>query len=170
MPFLTIASIVVIISYAIYSRVNTDTSQNKTSQEPEILSEEVQAVTPTLSTSPTQDPTSAPKPTTAAKIDVQVDSNLNGVAPTSEKLVYPGSAKVRTDGSAQIYESNADGDTVYNWYKSEFDKRSYNIRNNVRTKANDKFKAVLQGVSQLSSLKVTIDQENAGAKTIITVE
>lgn len=168
MPFLTIASIVVIISYAIYSRVNTDISPKQ--QEPEVLSDVDQAATPTLSSSPTLAPTSTPKPNTPAKIEVQVDSQLNGVASSSEKLIYPGATKVRTDGSTEIYESGADGDTVYNWYKSEFDKRSYNIRNNVRTKANDKFKAVLQGVSESSSLKVTIDQENAGAKTTITIE
>lgn len=168
MPLLTIASIVVIISYAIYSRVNTDISPKQ--PEPEVLSDVDQAATPTLSPSPTLAPTSTPKPNTPAKIDVQVDSNLNSVKLTSEKLVYPGANKVRIDGSAEIYETDADGDTVYNWYKSEFDKRSYNIRNNIRTKANDKFKAVLQGVSESSSLKVSIDQESAGAKTIIAVE
>jgi len=170
MPFLTIASIVVIISYAIYSRVNTDISQKHPTQEPEVLSETDQITpTPTSTPQPTTRPTTTAVPS-KAKIDVQVNSQLNGVAPTPEKLVYPGTNKIRTDGSAEIYETDADGDTVYNWYKSEFDKRSYNIRNNVRTKANDKFKAVLQGVSESSSLKVTIDQENAGAKTIITVE
>lgn len=170
MSYITVIALVFFIGYAVVNRVSVKT-ETKVDGEVQSESSLSASLLPELSASTSATPRDTVKPTPKSsasssansKIDISVDSNLG--KPSSEKLIYPGST-----GSGNRWETSTSGETVYDWYKSEMEKRSYQIRNNVKTRANDQFKGVLQGVSGESSMKVTIDQENASAKTIITLE
>jgi hypothetical protein len=162
MHLLTLIASIVFIGYAVLVRI----------PQPEVIGDtDNLEVSPTPQTSPMasislkSSPRSSPV-TGKSNIDIKVDTKLDNTVSGSEKIVYPGAKSI----GGNIYETDADGDAVYEWYKSELGKRSYQIRNNVRTKANEMFKAILQGVSNSVSIKVMIDQENASAKTKIVIE
>ena len=163
---LTILALIVFVGYTLFTRFSPHTPTTPKSS-PQVWGEETEATESAIAVASPKT-SSIPAATASSKshIDIKVDTNSGNANAATEKLVYPGASKIGDN----LYETNADGDTVYSWYKAELDKRSFQIRNNVRTKANDKFKAVLQGVSGNTSIKVTIDQENSGAKTKITLE
>lgn len=172
MPLVTIAAVVVFIGYAIFVRVEGNTQNTNPSPTPDappiVIDEENE---PISSPSPTANPTPQASVTTTTgntTVKIQVDTNSSGSSDRS--IVYPGASKQSESGASVIYETSASGDEVYDWYKSQLESKNYQIRNNVRTKANDKFKGVLQGVGGDTSIKVTIDQESASAKTVITLE
>lgn len=169
MQLVTLVAVVVFIGYALVFRSNYRRTQPPTAT-PEVIGETNDASTPSPTAGPLSSPqvSSSPKPpaSSQSRIKINVDTKIDDTTPASDKIVYPGA--VATGGNS--YETDADGDSVYNWYKEELTKRSYQIRNNVRTKANEKFKAVLQGVSGNVSIKVTIDQESSDAKTKILLE
>ncbi len=168
MPILTIITIIIFVGLAVFSRGKPNkTSSPATS--PLVMGEVDEA---SASATPNPISTTSPKPSSTpinsnssndSKISIHVDANTSG---NHETIIYPGA----NNTGGNTYQTTDSADAVYNWYVGELNKRSYNIRNNVKTRANDKFKAVLQGVSSSNSFKVTIDQENAGAKTIITIE
>lgn len=107
---------------------------------------------------PSIEPTIIPLPKPSAAVSVQ--SNLS---------VYPGASFKKTEDGVSFYETNDSGDSVFSWYQSMFKNEGFNIRTSVRTKANDKFKAVLQAVKDAISMKVTIDQDGTGSATKISV-
>ena len=171
MPILTIAVIVVFVGYSLLTN-SGKTPENTASPTPEASSEVTAtaspAVSPLVTTSPR--PASSPKFTpnnaqTLGESQVNISVSTDDNKPTGEQLIYPGA-----NGSSGHYTSDADGEAVYNWYKSEMENRGYHVGNNVKTRANDLFKAVLQGSASTNSLKVAITQENSGAKTEITIE
>jgi len=166
MPWITVAAIVVFVGYAVFTRVtgNTPQPQSSVKETPEIVFNETPSDEPSPKPTPSTEPAVTPV-VGGANIDISVDSNISQDKQTM-KLVYPQATKV----SDNVYETSDSGDQVYEWYKSQMEQKNFNIRNNVRTKANDKFKAVLQGESATESFKVTIDQESASAKTSIRVE
>ena len=173
MPILTLIAVVVFAGYALYMRVYAPPSnQGQVSGETDTNLEVSSQATPvgTPSSTPVISPQkTSPSPTVksgSSKIDISVDARLGNSIPASEKIVYPGA--VQTGGNS--YETETDGNAVYDWYKSELGKRTYQIRNNVKTSANEKFKAILQAVSGNSSIKVTLDQENTASKTHIVLE
>lgn len=131
--------------------------------------EEEPAATPTPTATPTPKPVVFPTPPsnnkTNSQVKIQVDTQLGDQKSTAEILIYPGAT-----GSGKLYRTADSGDKVYDWYKSEMERRSYQIRNNVRAKANDVFKGILQGVKENQTLKVTIEQANAAAETQIILE
>lgn len=156
MPFLTLIAFIIVVGVGIF-RANPEAK------------EEVAGAVNEATSSPSLSPIPAtPKssPTNKATINIKVDANVDGKTPTSVALIYPGASFV----SGSTYQTNDSGSKVYEWYKNELGNRSYNIRTNVKTQANDKFKAVLAGASQTSSIKVTIDQENSSSSTTITLE
>ncbi len=172
MPFISVLAVIVLIGYITVTGLQARQQKSNPSPTPQVESA-VSEVDPTSNPSlvPSSSVTISPKPkpsstTSDSQIKINVDTQIGDTTSTSEKLIYSGAVSV---GGNQ-YETSAGGNSVYDWYKIEMNKRSYQIRNNVKTQANDKFKAVLQGVSGSTSLKVTIDQENAAAKTIITLE
>lgn len=126
------------------------------------------SITASASPNPLSSPhKNTPKPTPKASANAQINIKVDAVKGMStEKLIYPGAHAV----NANTYETNDAPDVVYTWYKSEFDKRQFQIRNNVKTQANEVFKAVLQGVSGNTSLKVTIERNKEGAPVTITLE
>lgn len=172
MSFVTIIAIIIFSGYALWSQVKTrDTQKNESS--PQVMSETDTAspsatfepiITPTpiASSKTSPKPKSSPVSQGESKISITVDPPRNS---TGEKIVYPGAAH-----SAGKYETADSGEQVYEWYKSELEKRSYQIRNKVKTRANDKFKGVLQGINQNEGFTVTIDQENQTAKTTFILE
>lgn len=169
MQLVTLVAVVVFIGYALVFRSNSHRVKPPPAF-PEVIGETDAISTPSPTAGPLSSPqvssSSEPPASSQSRIKINVDTNIDDTTPASDKIVYPGA--VATGGNS--YETDADGDSVYNWYKEELGKRSYQIRSNVRTKANEKFKAVLQGVSGNLSIKVTIDQENSDAKTKITLE
>ena len=153
-----------------YSRIGHLTRQT---DEPQVAGDVDIAESPSPSASPSASPHASSTPNASSsvhvsegtsKINISVDSTDGNKSHI--QIVYPGS----TNTGGNTYETSASGDSVYDWYKNELNSRSFSIRNNVKTKANDKFKAILQGVNGDSSIKVNIDQENASAKTRITLE
>lgn len=169
MQLFTLVAVVIFIGYALVFRSNYRRTQLPTAT-PEVIGETNVVSTPSPTAIPLSSTqiSSTPKPSASSqsRIKINVDTDVDDTTPASDKIIYPGA--VATGGNS--YETDADGDSVYNWYKEELGNRFYQIRNNVRTKANEKFKAVLQGVSGSISIKVTIDQENSSVKTKITVE
>lgn len=173
MSFVTIAAILIVLGYTVFTRVSDSSPQSFS--EPKVQGDSSDAsssATPDPSSSliSSATPSASPKISNSPKVtqkvsDITISVDTQTENKSSEVIVYPGAT-----GSGKIYETSTDGDTVYSWYKNELEKRNFSIRNNVRTKANDKFKGVLQGVSGNDSIKVTISQENAGAKTIIVFE
>lgn len=166
MSWLTITAIVVFVGYAVFTRTsgNVPSSPDSTEATPEIVFDET--LTENESPGPSPLPAVSPTPQVGgANIDISVDSNISGNK-QSISLVYPGANKTGDN----VFETSDSGDQVYDWYKSQMEQKNFNIRNNVRTKANDKFKAVLQGESARETLKVTIDQESSSAKTTIRLE
>lgn len=169
MPILTVIAIVIFAGYAIYTRVYTSPPKLQNSADGTVLSTDTTQSSPSPAVSPKVSPSPTAKTSVSSgtsKIDIKVDSTIGNTTPTSEKIVYPGASQV----GGNRYETATDPDAVYNWYKGELEKRTFQIRNNVKTRANDKFKAILQGVAGSISIKVTIEQENAGAKTVMTLE
>ena len=166
MTLLTVIALVIILGVGTFSRISL--TKSLPSSPP--TSPEIAGVTSVATSSPEMIPTpqasSSPTSSTKSKVEINVDTKVNGTTASLEKLIYPGASAI----NGNQYEVNVRGATVYDWYKSEMSKRNYQIRNNVKTQANEKFKGVLQGVSGSSSLKVTIDQENPASKTTITLE
>lgn len=172
MPILTLIAVVIVVGYAVFYRLDAQ-SPSKIQPTPQISQNTQDVAGDTTSPLPQ---TSSPPSTSleqksvgGADIDIKVDTNIPDKQ-TSIRLIYPGAVHVKSEGNSNYYETGDGGDSVYDWYKTEMEKREFNIRNNVKTRANDKFKAVIQGVSATESLKVTIDQENSSAKTTITLE
>ncbi len=172
MHLLTVIASVIFIGYAVLVRI-PGFPLSKNSSQPEVIGETDNLKSPQPDASPQPSASLQLRPTPRSSsvsgksnIDIRVDTKIDNSTPGSEKIIYPGANS--TGGNT--YETDAPGDMVYDWYKSELSSRSYQIRNNVRTKANEKFKAILQGVSNSTSIKVTIDQENTSAKTNILVE
>ncbi len=170
MSFIGLIISIIVLGITIYSRIG---AINKNSHTASVQGEVDIAATPSPSASASASPRNSSTPRASSnvhvsegtsKIDISVDT-ADG-SKSHIQLVYPGAVSV----GGNAYETSASGDLVYDWYKNELNSRKFNIRNNVRTKANDKFKGVLQGVNGDSSIKVTIDQEDASAKTRITLE
>ena len=169
MPLVTILAVIVFVGYITVTGITA----RKNSSVPRPTSEVKSAVDetspmPSASLVPSPTPISSTKPKTSgsspnSQIKIEVDTQLGNTTPSLVNIIYPSASQ--TNGNE--YEVNERGATVYDWYKSEMSKRNYQIRNNVKTQANEKFKGVLQGVSGSSSLKVTIDQENYASKTVI---
>lgn len=173
MHVLTVLAIIIFAGYALYARIST--SYNNQGQ---VIGENAE----NLEASPSGIPAKSPMPTPiisppkstispaakseSAKIDINVDANLTNTPVASEKIVYPGASS----RGGNNYETADAGDRVYDWYKKELSSRSYQIRTNVKTQANEKFKAILQGVAHNNALKVTIDQENTDTTTRIVLE
>lgn len=173
MPLITIAAVVVFIGYAIFVRVDTKSQNTDPSPTPDaspIVIDERSEASPTPNPTVISTPQASTITTTTGNstIKIQVDTNSNSLGDRS--IVYPGASKQSESSSSVVYETTASGDEVYDWYKSQLESKNYQIRNNVRTKANDKFKGVLQGVGGDTSIKVTIDQESSSSKTVITLE
>ena len=103
----------------------------------------------------------------SARIDIHIDTQTKTTT-TKEPLIYPGGQKVV--GEENKYETRDTGETVYNWYKAEMEKQKYQIRTSIKTRANDTFKGVLQGVLGNSAFKVIIYQESASALTTLILE
>lgn len=153
---MTTIAIIIFVGYVVLLRGSNFFQSEKTANTENIAGEtSVQTPSNSPSITPSVFPTISPKPITSS----------SSSSPSSQKFIYPGA-----DGQGSHYQTNDAGDTVYNWYKAEMEKNTYQIRTNVKTRANDKFKAVLQGASGNDSFKVTIDQENSSAKTVITIE
>lgn len=171
MPFITVLAVVVVTGYALFVRVvhkTPDTPQATVEATPEASAsaEPVASNSPTPSTT-TFEPRSSPISTSGtSKINIKVDTLADQTTPSKEIIIYPGAKEVGN----KKYKTDANGDTVYDWYKNQLNSRSYQIRNNVKTKANEKFVAVLQGVSGSTSIKITIEKENNNSPTKITVE
>jgi len=169
MPLLTIAVIVVFVGYSLLTN-SGKAPENTVTPTPEASSEATASATPSPVTLASPRPAATPKATpetsqTLGDSRVNISVSTDDDKPTGEQLVYPGA-----NGGSGHYTSDADGEAVYNWYKSEMENRGYHVGNNVKTRANDLFKAVLQGSTSTNSLKVSITQENGGAKTEITLE
>lgn len=166
MSYLTIAAVIIFVGYSMYARIHTKPSDAPSSS-PQVISETDEKENLEKQESPSPRATVVPNPTPIASANSQIKIKVDSTdGKKTEELIFPQAIKT---GNNQ-YSTDKSGEEVYNWYKEEMQKRSYQIRNNVKTRANEKFKAVLQGVSSSSSLKVTIDQENSKSKTIITLE
>ncbi len=166
MPLVTIVAIVIFVGYAVFTRLSDNIPQEQTEvkQTPEIVFQET--VNPSTFPSPATSVSPLATPAVGgANIDISVDANISSDKQTIT-LVYPGATKIGDN----TYETTDSGDMVYDWYKDQMVQKNFQIRNNVKTRANDKFKAVLQGESATESLKVTIDQESKSAKTQIKLE
>ena len=171
MTFITIAALVIILVIGALSRAHLPSRpEGKIAASP-VVKGEVSEIKPspslTLPVFPSGSPNSVGKQG-SSNISINV-GNPNG-AVNSEKLIFPGAIFVKNEGSKSIYETSTDADTVYNWYVAEMEKRSFAIRNKIKTKANEKVKAVVSGSSVTASMNVTLDQENTGSKTQITLE
>ena len=170
MPLLTIAVIVVFVGYSLLTNAGNK-PQETNLPTPEASAEAAISASPSSSPNAMVSPRPAATPKATpdnsqtlgdSKINISVSTDDN--KPIGEQLIYPGA-----NGSSGHYTSDADGEAVYSWYKSEMENRGYHVGNNVKTRANDLFKAVLQGSTSNNSLKVSIVQENSGAKTEITI-
>ncbi len=171
MQYLAIATIVVFLAYSvsvgIKNQLVNDSQKNTVSPTP------IASMTP--SPSPVSSPTAKPsvsssnssQPTSSGSSKIEIHTDINSESKPGELLIYPGAS---TSGDDKNYQTGDSGDTVYTWYKQELEKRSFQIRNNVRTQRNDNFKAVLQAISANAEIKITIDQENSSSKTLITIE
>lgn len=173
MPFLSVLAVVVFTGYVLYAQVThkpdlpqqvIESPDIPVFSEPSPSSSESATATATASLSPRPRPTVSIS-TDKSAIDIKVDMKTNNSS-ISELIVYPGASSL----GGNKFESETDGDAVYDWYYTQLQNRSFNIRNNIKTRANDKFKAVLQGVSNTSSIKITIEKENSASKTKITLE
>ena len=171
MQILTIIATLIFIGYVLILRggnlFSPKASQKLGNVAGEISIKESPSVSPMIV--PTVAPSTLPKPTSlpSSPITIKVETQT-GSTSTSQKLVYPGAKQV--SGQENKYETSEAGETVYNWYKEEMEKEAYQIRTNVKAKANEKFKGVLQGVLNNAGIKVQIDQENSSSKTIIVLE
>lgn len=169
MSYLTIIALVVFVGYSVYARVQSKNYKPPSSNQQVMSETSIATPDPSPSLSPSSSVSSnipTPKPSASSKSQINikvddVDQNKN-----RDILIYPNATKIGDNK----YETTSSGDEVYNWYKSEMQKRSYQIRNNVKTRANEIFEAVVQGVSTNTALKVTIKQENNNSKTILTLE
>ena len=173
MPFLSVLAVVVFAGYVLYAQV-TDKPQTPQDMSPSpeipVFLEPSPSSSEPVTASASASNTPRPRPkvsisTGNSTIDIKVDTKANKTS-TSELLVYPSAASL----GGNKYETDVDGDAVYEWYYAQLENKSYSIRNNIKTRANDKFKAVIQGVSDSSSIKITIEKENSTSKTIITLE
>ena len=173
MPILTILFIVIVVGLSVVTNIHPQqTTPPSPSSSPVLMGEtdvaqsSPQVASPKPSTNPSlvPSPQSSPSSVKSGKssVSIKIDSTLRG---SPETIIYPGASN--TGGNS--YQTSDSGDAVYSWYKSEIEKRGYNIRNNVKTRSNELFEAQITGESKDHSIKVIINQENAGAKTLITL-
>lgn len=127
---------------------------------------------PTLSPSASVIINSSPKitpPEVKSDQTVENKSNINIkvddlFGKSSQKFIYPGATKI-TDNQ---YQTGEVGEIVYSWYKQELESKAFQIRNNVKTRANDQFKAVLQAISDSGEVvSVRIEQADKSSQTQI---
>lgn len=117
-------------------------------------------VTPSLSPTSSLAPTATPSlpPTTSTPTQV-----------TSSSWSYPG-ATVVENGGALVLTSNASPETITNWYREQIEARGFNIRNSIKTSANDVVKNVLQATKNSESINVEITKNPPETTTRIKVE
>ncbi len=178
MSFTSIITFIVFAGIAVFTRV-TGLVIHKTNSKPEVQGQQqtiqnTPAPSPSTSASPKIyiKPTGEPipsSPSSKSQINIKIDSDIGNNSGHIE-LIYPGANKIKSEGNVNYYETGDSGSKVYDWYKGELGKRSFQIRNNVRAQANDKFKGELQAVNSNTAIKISITQENSAAKTQITVE
>lgn len=175
MSLLSFMSFIVVVGLIVFTK--THLVDNPGTFKPEVKSQQTDRGTsrpldllPSSHISPLSSPgpTVVPSPTSTSRINIRTDSPSD--SKKSMKLVYPGSWRINQSGNVEQYETQDAGDNVYNWYKNEIQKLSFTVRTNVKTIANDTFKAVIQAENKDAIIKVTIDREESGTKTLITVE
>jgi hypothetical protein len=173
MQYLAIATIIVFLAYSVSVGIKnqlfrTPKTENTSPMPVASISTSPNPIsTVEPSDKPIVSPRNSPQPYSSSTSKIEIHTDLNTDKHSGDLIIYPGAIKTSDDNH---YQTNDNGEAVYNWYKANLEKRSFQIRNNVKTKANDKFMAVLQGVSSTTSIKVTINQENSSAVTAIIIE
>lgn len=98
----------------------------------------------------------------SSQINITVDTSSTNA--NQLLLIYPEANKIEDNK----YETKSSGDDVFSWYKSELEKKGFHLNNQVRAKANDQFKGVLQGTNDSTSISVHIEQVDSASSTYIT--
>ncbi|MBI4058365.1 hypothetical protein HY408_01225, partial [Candidatus Gottesmanbacteria bacterium] len=130
MSFVSFVALVIVIGYALLNRAE-NTSESKSQNVPEVMSQSDELIP--QSTPPNIFNLSPTPRASMGNSQVNIRIDTSDISKQTIKLVYPSATKISSQDGQESYKTSSDGDTVYNWYKTELENRSFKIRNNVRT-------------------------------------
>jgi hypothetical protein len=101
-------------------------------------------------------------------IDIDEDVNDQGQLtnkPDIGNYIYPDSSVISRDGSQLHLESDAESDTITEWYKTKIASSGMNVKTFAKTKANDKVLNKLVATDGVEQIAVEISRQS-GADTV----
>ena len=174
MQVVIVALAAVVLGVGILSSNPTKTSDDELSASGEplvdssVLAEETEVPEPTPTVEPTAEPTPTSSPTvrpTSAPAQQPVNNNSNI---SLAAYVYPGATVVTSSSSYLELQSNANANTVTDWYRSLLKSSNFSINSAIKTTTNGVVSNKLVGSDGDTTIEVNISQDNSSS-VLITV-
>jgi hypothetical protein len=172
MQVVIVALAAVVLGVGILSTNPTKTSDDELSAsetlvvENSVLAEETEELEPTASPEPTREPTQQPSPIYNSTVTTTPPSSAATTSLSS--YVYPGSSIVSSRDNYLELQSNANTNTVTDWYRSLLKSNSFSINSAIKTTTNGVVSNKLVGSDGDTTIEVNISQDNSSA-VLITV-
>ncbi len=126
--------------------------------------------------SETSEPEASAQPITITPVPTPAPTLAPTVAPTPSSnpssatgWIYPGASVISSNGKLTLNSSD-DPDKVTEWYRAKINSGGYNIRNSVKTSANDNIRNVISAAGNDTSVEVEITKKPSDSISRIEVE
>ena len=162
-------AIVVIIVGVVSSRGSliNQTEEIVEEKKEEVLSEETESPTPSPQSGTgeqaTPTATSIPMPSPSSDPSNETMEQPNNA--NYSDWIYPNS-NIISQENVLVMTSSDSTDAIHDWYRNKINSGGYNVRNSVKTSANDVVKNVINAVNDDSSVNVEITKDGGSTARI----